>query len=172
MMTAMVDTAGRTTDFEGSFYGLYHRDGGLVLRYFRAAVIDQATAEDLCADTFCRAWDRWPGFRGGDDMARAWIMRIARNRLIDHTRRNKKIAFVGLMEASSGLDMEAAAVDRMAIREALASLKVAERDLLAMRVAGMSHGEIAQVQNRREDGVKKSWQRILLKLRPLLEVEP
>ncbi len=170
-MTAMVETAGRATDLEGSFYSLYQLQGGLVLRYFRAAVIDQGLAEDLSADTFCRAWDSWSGFRGSDDMARAWVMRIARNRLIDHARRNKKGAFVAMTESPSGPDMETAAVDRMAMREALASLKVDERDLLAMRVAGMSHGEIAQVQNRSEDAVKKSWQRTLLKLRPLLEVE-
>ncbi len=104
-------------------------------------------------------------------MARAWVMRIARNRLIDHVRRNRKVAFVALTESSSGIDMETATLNRMAMREALAALKVDERDLLAMRVAGMSHGEIAQVQNRSEDAVKKSWQRTLLKLRPLLEVE-
>jgi RNA polymerase sigma-70 factor (ECF subfamily) len=171
MMTAMVETADRASDLERSFYALYHRDGGLVLRYFRAAVVDQGIAEDLSADTFCRAWDRWSGFRGSDEMARAWVMRIARNRLIDHARRNKKMAFVTLQDSPSGRDMETATVDRMAMREALASLKVDERDLLAMRVAGMSHGEIAQVQNRSEEAVKKAWQRTLLKLRPLLEVE-
>ncbi len=98
-------------------------------------------------------------------------MRIARNRLIDHARRNKKVAFVPLGESPSAQDMETAAVERMAMRQALGSLRIDERDMLAMRVAGMSHGEIAQVQNRSQDAVKKSWQRALLKLRPLLEVE-
>src|SRR5258708_27975844 len=69
-------------------------------------------------------------------MARAWGVGIAPNRLIDHARRNKKMAFVALQDSPSGRDMETATVDRMAMREALASLKVDERDLLAMRVAG------------------------------------
>src|SRR5258708_38070516 len=104
-------------------------------------------------------------------MARAWGVGIAPNRLIDHARRNKKMAFVALQDSPSGRDMETMTLDRMAMREALASLKVDERDLLAMRVAGMSHGEIARVQSRNEDAVKKSWQRALLRLRPLLEVK-
>src|SRR5258708_3015982 len=166
MMTAMVETAGRATDLEGSFYALYQRDGGLVLRYFRAAVVDQGIAEDLSADTFCRAWDRWSGFRGSDEMARPGGMRIARNRLIDHARRNKKMAFVALQDSPSGRDMETMTLDRMAMREALASLKVDERDLLAMRVAGMSHGEIARVQSRSEDAGKKARHRQPLKLPP------
>src|SRR5258708_7217442 len=112
MMTAMVEPAGRATDLEGSFYALYRRDCGLVLRYFRAAVVDSGIAEDLSADTFCRAWDRWSGFRGDDDMARAWGMRVARHPLIAHARRNKKEAFWPPGGSPAGEDMEAPAAGR------------------------------------------------------------
>jgi RNA polymerase sigma-70 factor (ECF subfamily) len=172
MMSSMAEAAGPASDLEGSFYRLYNRESGLVLRYFRAAVLDLGTAEDLTADTFCRAWDRWSRFGGTDELARAWVMRIARNRLIDHSRRNKKMAFVALDESSPGrADGEQGTVDRMALSAALASLKVDERDLLAMRLAGLSHAEIAKVQARSEEAVKKSWQRALLRLRPQLEDE-
>src|SRR5258708_34630868 len=101
-------------------------------------------------------------------MARAWGVGIAPNRLIDHARRNKKMAFVALQDSPSGRDMETMTLDRMAMREALASLKVDERDLLAMRGGGVSHGGIARVQSPSADAVKKSGQRTLLRRRPRL----
>src|SRR5258708_36759132 len=91
-------------------------------------------------------------------MARAWGVGIAPNRLIDHARRNKKMAFVALGDSPSGRDMETATVDRMAMREALASLKVDERDLLAMRVAGGGHGAGAPRANTKEGAASRRQQ--------------
>jgi RNA polymerase sigma-70 factor, ECF subfamily len=172
MMTSMAEATVRVPDLEMTFFLLYERECPLVLRYFRAAVGDPGTAEDLTADTFCRAWDSWFKFKGEKDVARAWLMRIARNRLIDHARRNKRVAFVALDEsrAADDRDFEAATVNRMAVLAALAALDVEERDLLALRISGLSHAEIASVLKRSEAAVKKAWQRALLKLRPQLEV--
>jgi RNA polymerase sigma-70 factor (ECF subfamily) len=171
-MTSMAAASTRTADLEASFFDLYARESTVVLRYFRSAVGELATAEDLSADTFCRAWDSWGRFKGDSDLAHAWLMRIARNRLIDHARRNHRVAFVPLMESerSRASGTATAAVDRIAIRAALASLGVEERDLLAMRLAGLSHAEIGAVRKQSEEAVKKAWQRALLKLRPHLEV--
>jgi RNA polymerase sigma-70 factor (ECF subfamily) len=172
MMTSMAAASTPTADLEASFFDLYSRESATVLRYFRSAVGDLATAEDLSADTFCRAWDGWARFHGDANLARAWLMRIARNRLIDQARRNKRVAFVALVdsEPSGSAGTATTAVDRVAIQAALGSLGVDERDLLAMRLAGLSHAEIGAVRKQSEAAVKKAWQRALLKLRPQLEV--
>jgi len=172
MMTSMAAATTQTADLEASFFDLYARENTTVLRYFRSAVGDVATAEDLSGDTFCRAWDGWARFKGDTDMARAWLMRIARNRLIDHARRNKRVAFVALVESepSGASGTATTAVGRIAMRTALASLSVDDRDLLALRLAGLSHAEIGAVRKQSEAAVKKAWQRALLKLRPQLEV--
>jgi RNA polymerase sigma-70 factor (ECF subfamily) len=172
MMTSMAAATTRAADLEASFFDLYARESTIVLRYFRSALGDLATAEDLSADTFCRAWDGWARFNGDAHLARAWLMRIARNRLIDHARKNKRMAFVALVgsEPSGTSGTEATAVDRVAMQTALASLGVDDRDLLAMRLAGLSHAEIGAVRKQSEAAVKKAWQRALLKLRPQLEV--
>ena len=47
---------------------------------------DAALAEDLVQDTWMRALDSWPA-RGVPDEPRAWLVRVARNSLIDHFRR-------------------------------------------------------------------------------------
>ena len=47
---------------------------------------DVALAEDLVQDTWMRALDSWPA-RGVPDEPLAWLIRVARNSLIDHFRR-------------------------------------------------------------------------------------
>lgn len=47
---------------------------------------DVALAEDLVQDTWMRALDAWPA-RGVPDEPLAWLVRVARNSLIDHFRR-------------------------------------------------------------------------------------
>lgn len=47
---------------------------------------DVALAEDLVQDTWMRALDSWPA-RGVPDEPLAWLVRVARNSLIDHFRR-------------------------------------------------------------------------------------
>jgi RNA polymerase sigma-70 factor (ECF subfamily) len=159
-----------TAETEATFYSLYHRQSPMVLRYLYARLQDMATAEDLCSDTFCRAWDSWSRFGGDDNAAGAWLMTIARNRLFDHLRHNRRVTFEELDEShtTSG-ETEKSATGRIDLRRALAGLSSEERDLLAMRMAGMSHAEIGKVQGRSEEAVKKAWQRALLKARVLLE---
>ena len=162
-LTAQTDTA---------FYSFYHRESPVVLRYLYARLRDMTTAEDLCSDTFCRAWDSWSRFGGDDRAAGAWVMTIARNRLIDHLRHNRRVVFEELVDSHTGSGgAESAVTDRIDLRRALAGLSSEERDLLAMRIAGMSHAEIGKVQGRSEDAVKKAWQRALLKSRSLLEAD-
>lgn len=160
------------TDIDATFFSLYHREAPLVLRYLYARVRDMPTAEDLCSDTFCRAWDSWRRFGGDDTAARAWVMTIARNRLADHLRHNRRVTFEELSEShsiSGGADEQSPG--RIDLRRALAGLSSDDRDLVAMRMAGMSHSEIATVQGRSEDAVKKSWQRALLRARSVLEAD-
>jgi RNA polymerase sigma-70 factor, ECF subfamily len=169
-MVMSTPEAALTRDTEATFYRLYHREFPVVLRYLYARVRDMATAEDLCSDTFCRAWDGWSRFGGDDTVAEAWVMRIARNRLIDHLRHNRRVTFEELEESHAAIaGPDEGAPGRIDLRRALAGLSANERDLLAMRMAGMSHAEIGKTQGRSEEAVKKSWQRAMLKTRTLLE---
>jgi RNA polymerase sigma-70 factor (ECF subfamily) len=171
MMLAMgqrtVAVAGSTT----RFYDLYQREAGVVLRYLRSVVRDQAAAEDLCADAFCRAWDAWPRFKGTDVEARAWLLRIARNLVIDRVRRDGRVKFTVLSEETPAPSAYPHA-ELIDLRNAMAKLDRDDRDLLAMRIAGLSHAEIALVINKSEGAVKKAWLRALARLRNELEVRP
>src|SRR6202049_2407946 len=82
-------------------------------------VRDKTTAEDLCSDTFCRAWDSWSRFAGDDSAARAWVMRIARNRLIDHLRHNRRVTFEDLDASLAATGGPETTTGRIDLRRAL-----------------------------------------------------
>lgn len=169
--TATGDDAAR---LEQSFHALYSSEVLIVLRYLRASVSDLAEAEDLCAETFLRAWESWPRFRGEAREARSWLLRIARNLLIDQHRRHRLLRIIHLgQEDSTGRDATAPeAVDRLHLQNALRLVTKADRDLLALRAAGLSHAEIGRVQGRSEKAVKMAWHRALQRLQARLEERP
>jgi hypothetical protein len=48
-----------------------------------------AEVEDLTAETYMRAWKSRDGYRGEADLAIGWVVRIARNLVVDSYRRDK-----------------------------------------------------------------------------------
>jgi RNA polymerase sigma-70 factor (ECF subfamily) len=172
MMLAVSQQSGASVDLTAAFYSLYDREAQVVLRYLRSAVRDQGAAEDICADAFCRAWDAWPRFHGSDAEARAWVFKIARNLVIDRVRRDGRLKFETLGgDEPAGDDPTAASAGTLDLRRAMARLDRDDRDLLAMRVAGLSHREIGAASGRSEEAVKKAWQRALRQLRAELEAD-
>lgn len=151
-----------STEFEA----LYAREVHTVLRFLRIAAGD-TDAEDLCAESFCRALDSWPKFRGDDSVARTWLLRIARNALVDHYRRRGRIHMLELVESTPAPESDHAR--RLTVETALRRLNRRDRELLACRAAGLSYGEIAKLLGRSEAAVRKANQRALDRLRPHLE---
>ena len=117
-----------------------------VLAYLVYLTGDRATAEELTAETFARALERWHRFdprRGG---ARTWLCQLARSTALDHfraesrrRRREGRYAAVEPGEAAQvfgeGLSPE--------LEGALARLSAAEREVVALRVVLDLDGESA-----------------------------
>src|ERR1700736_6015624 len=93
-MVAMAQTG--TLTRVSAFLGLYDRESSTVLRYLRTASPSGLDLDDLCAETFSRAWGGWARFQGGDAEARAWLLRIARNAVIDAGRRRHGVRVVAI----------------------------------------------------------------------------
>src|SRR6186713_3237593 len=55
----------------------------------RAMVRDPRLAEDLSQDAFARAFGALDGFRG-EASPRTWLLKIARNRCLDHLDRERR----------------------------------------------------------------------------------
>jgi len=159
-------------DLEARFLAIYMQEGPPIFRYLRARSNDRAEAEDLHAETFCRAWQAWPRFRGENTDIRPWLFRIARNLLVDRHRRRRLLWFLPLeAEEASWVKDDVATVvsDRSLLEQALRRLSSSDRELVAFRLAGLSHREIGRIQGRSEFAVKMAWHRAIERLRADME---
>ena len=73
-----------------AFERIYQKNYLAVYRYiFALTAGSRQRAEDMTAETFLRAWKNRTAYHGKLDSAIAWIIRIARNQVIDAYRREK-----------------------------------------------------------------------------------
>jgi RNA polymerase sigma factor (sigma-70 family) len=81
-------------DVPGLVDHLFRREAGKMVSYLTRIVglgrLD--LAEDVVQDTLCRALETW-SIRGLPDNPSAWLMRVARNRAIDHLRRDEQFRY-------------------------------------------------------------------------------
>ena len=106
---------------------------------------DRAVAEDLTAETFARALERWHRYdprRGG---ARTWLCQLARSTALDHfraedrrRRREGRYAVAELRESAEPVFGEGLSP---ALERALAQLSAAEREVVALRIVLELDGE-------------------------------
>jgi RNA polymerase sigma-70 factor (ECF subfamily) len=86
-------TAYLEDDDEQAFRQLVERHQDRIFGYLMGMVKDRATANDLFQETFERVIKAMQGQRGSYDPQGqwlSWVMSIARNAAIDHTRKQKK----------------------------------------------------------------------------------
>jgi RNA polymerase sigma-70 factor, ECF subfamily len=106
---------------------------------------DRAVAEDLTAETFAKALERWHRFdprRGGP---RTWLCQLARSTALDHfraeerrRRREGRYAVTDLRESAEPVFGEGLSP---ALERALTRLSAAEREVVALRVLLELDGE-------------------------------
>jgi RNA polymerase sigma factor (sigma-70 family) len=106
---------------------------------------DRAVAEDLTAETFARALERWHRFdprRGGP---RSWLCQLARSTALDHFRREDRrrrregrYAVAEVRESAEPVFGEGLSP---ALEGALERLSAAEREVIALRVVLELDGE-------------------------------
>ena len=106
---------------------------------------DRAMAEDLTAETFARALERWHRYdprRGGP---RSWLCQLARSTALDHfraedrrRRREGRYAVAELRESAEPVFGEGLSP---ALERALAQLSAAEREVVALRIVLELDGE-------------------------------
>lgn len=114
---------------------LYDRSLPNVYGYLVARVRDRTIAEDLTAETFLAAAR---AVRGGDDvdLTAAWLITVARNKLVDHWRRaaREQRALALAADNTGAVDDETdLRFDRMHARNVLAGLAPQHRAALTLR---------------------------------------
>jgi len=154
------------------FDALYREVRGDVYAYVASLVGDRATAEDVVAITFERAYRKRRGFNPSRGTPRQWVFGIARNAALDELRRRARtatpVADAGVHVADgAGAHAEAAGDERTdAIRAALTRLHARDRELIALKFfAGLSTAEIAGALGITETNARTRMNRALSALR-------
>lgn len=109
-------------------------------------------AEDLTQDTFAAAWASIGRFNGASSLS-TWLLRIARNKFIDHCRRRQELDQISTDEldnnGSNGQDpLRSLLVDEQTQRlsEAIAMLAPKSREVITLHyIQALSYRDVAQV---------------------------
>lgn len=146
-----------------------------VLSLCRAMVRDESAAEDLSQDVFGRAFAALANFRG-DASSRTWILRIARNRCIDHLRALQRELRDEELSPEDAPALEPRVDDLLAargqVRIGLGVLGENERALVMLRFGhGLGYAELADTFGLSEGSTRMRVSRAVAKMRLALEPE-
>lgn len=154
------------------FEALYRSSRDDVYAYVLTLVRDRATAEDVTAAAFERAYRRRRTFDRRRGEERGWLFGIARNAALDELRQRRRTATLVVDpedvadDALVAADDEDMAVRRATVREALAALAPRERELIALKFhAGLTNAELASVLGVSESNAGTMLHRAVQKLR-------
>jgi RNA polymerase sigma-70 factor (ECF subfamily) len=161
-----------------AFASLFDRYWDHVFRFCFYRVGDWQEAEDAASQIFVNALDALGRFQIGerDDTFRCWLFAIA-YRVIANTHRHRARHPTRPIEAAAGRsdpapspEEQALAVDdHRRLYALLEQLTPDQRELLELRLAGLTAVEIAQVLGRSHDAIRKAESRAVRTLRNLLD---
>ncbi len=129
------------------FEALYRSARDDIFAYVATLLRDRASAEDVTAAAFERAYRRQKAYEPSRGSERAWLFGIARHAALDEIRRRSRHATLTADPPDrASPDVAGAAVDRAALHAALATLAVRDREVIALRYhAGLTTAEVADV---------------------------
>jgi RNA polymerase sigma-70 factor (ECF subfamily) len=152
------------------FEELYRSCRDDVYAYAAGMLRDRATAEEVTAIAFERAYRKRSGFDPRRGSARAWLFGIARNAALDELRRRgrqvKLAADPADLTGTGSIHAVEQSERRMVLVNALAALGGRERELVALKFfAGLSNAEIGEVLGISESNAGTKVHRVITKLR-------
>ncbi len=159
------------------FLQLYEENVERLYRYYLARTGNVQDAQDLTAETFRAALESFSSYRPARSPAVAWLMGIARHKLVDHLRRNRQMLAWEQVEGNpdGGPCPEEVAGRRLQMAQvaaALSRLPADRAEAISLHFfAGLSLAEAAEVMGKGEEAVKKIIQRGLGDLRARLNRE-
>ncbi len=171
-LSALIHKAqsGDTNAF-GKIYELFYQR---IYRYLKINLGSSEVAQDLCQETFLSAWKSIKSFseeKGGS--LQAYLFRIARNKIIDLSRKKKEVSlevtgdFESNEDVLGSLDKEG---DAEKVQKALSTLSETERQIVILRYfEELSTAEVAQAVGFNEGALRVRIHRILKKLKENIE---
>ena len=151
---------------------LYDEHASLVRGMIARRVPDAALVEDLCQETWLRAFRALPGFRGEAAFS-TWLHSIVRNVLISWSRRKNLVHYHSDLAEDSARGVCDPTDLRMDLQRALGQLPDGMRQVLLLHdVEGWTHQEIADTLGVAEGTSKSQLFKARAKLRTALRDAP
>jgi RNA polymerase sigma-70 factor (ECF subfamily) len=168
--TLVATAAEAPSEADLAFDRLYRSSRDDVYAYVASIVRDRATAEDVTATAFERAFRKRSRFDPRRGEPRAWLFGIARNAALDELRRRGRQAELAAEPAdlvsTPAHESAEASERRLVLTAALAALEPRERELIALKFfAGLANAEIAAVVGVSESNAGTKLHRAVTKLR-------
>ena len=160
-----------TAMLEEDFGALYETYTHVVFNYCLFRVDNRATAEDLTADTFERAWSSRHRYRPDRAAFATWLIAIARRVVADWQRqsaRRPQSAFaVHYPDPAPLPDTQIEQAEQQAqLRRLVLLLSPHEQELIALKFgSGMTNRGIAQLLDKTETAIGTALHRAMQKLR-------
>lgn len=155
---------------------LYERYAPEIRGFVRARTGgSDAVAQDITSAVFTKALAALPRYTDGP--FRAWLYQIARNTVIDEYRRKRPSSSIEDLEEIESdldgpLDRVVAADAARRLHEAILTLRPAQREIVRLRLHGLSIAEIASRLDMTENAVKSAQRRAFIALREHPGVRP
>src|SRR5690349_20345188 len=169
MITIHSDTV---CDAQYSIAQLFKEYQRPLLSYLTHRIGDRMTAEDLCQETFLKAWCHWAQ-HDPTASATSWLYRIATNLAYNHLRRDRRISYTYLQEAQhlpNGRDRLEQLELGEPVRVALAQMAMQDREALLLQLClGLSIQEIATRLDCSTDAAKMRLYRPRMRFRQLYQ---
>jgi RNA polymerase sigma-70 factor (ECF subfamily) len=153
-----------------AFAAVYEALFDAVYRYCRIRVADVRDAEDLAAVVFARAYAAFPPEQNAS--MRSWVFAIAHNTVANHYRDHRNTVTQPLDDRIDLPDPDPlpeqivlATAERDSLRFALHRLTAEQRQVVELRLAGLTGPEIAAVLGRSHAAVKMLQLRAIERLR-------
>ncbi len=158
-------------DAFGQIYRLFYKR---IYRYCCFNLSRRETAQDVCQETFLKAWRSLSTFslyKGGS--FQAFLFKIARNLIIDLARKKKEVALENYQAADPAQDLDEKLErhqDIAEVQSALAKLEEKDRQIIILRYfEEMSSFEVAKIVGIREGNLRVKTHRILKKLKQIIQ---
>ena len=153
-----------------AFAEIYEQNADRIYAYLVCRVPDRATAEDLTADVFAKAYQRYSQFDLRKGSITTWLYAIARHRLVDHFRSDRSGVGLEYAEGLPGDDNlfeNQVGKDRaLTVRAWLADLSEPQRELVILRVWDeLPFADIAAVLGKSEASLKMAFSRLMRQAR-------